>query len=382
MSTTHFERIDRPGRRQPRAPDKARIAPLRQRQWTDAERRLATRWTRDGHVDNGIATLRHFPALADAVLPYTRYLAEESTLRPRHRQLVILRVSWLCGNSALWATHAARAREADLNPAEIRRVAEGWDSPLWDPFEATLLQMADQIYRNASLDDAAWQALRERYEIRHLLDVIETATHFIALSMLYNSLGVEPDTDDRLPTDVVYRVRVPEPEPPLMHARVEPLSGTGFAVTRTFLHHLALNQPRVYRLHFINSLSPLSPRHREMLILRMGWNCRSEYEWAQHVGSVGRAREHGLEPMLIAEGAGAAGWTPLEKALLTAADELCRDTVVSDPTWAELSAVFDTPLLLTAMFTASTYWAMSASLNTIGVQLEPGNERFPALPTR
>ena len=38
-----------------------------------------------------------------------------------------------------------------------------------------------------------------------------------------------------------------------------------------------------------------------MLILRIGWNCQSEYEWAQHVGSVG-ARDYGLDPVRIAEG--------------------------------------------------------------------------------
>ncbi|HET9160924.1 MAG TPA: carboxymuconolactone decarboxylase family protein, partial [Caulobacteraceae bacterium] len=33
---------------------------------------------------------------------------------------------------------------------------------------------------------------------------------------------------------------------------------------------------------FILNGSSLPPRHREMLILRMGWLCQAEYEWAQH----------------------------------------------------------------------------------------------------
>ena len=31
----------------------------------------------------------------------------------------------------------------------------------------------------------------------------------------------------------------------------------------------------------------LAPRDREILILRIGWLCQAEYEWAQHV-RVGR----------------------------------------------------------------------------------------------
>jgi alkylhydroperoxidase family enzyme len=116
-----------------------------------------------------------------------------------------------------------------------------------------------------------------------------------------------------------------------------------------------------------------------MLILRTGWDCQSEYEWAQHVGSVGRARDHGLDPVKIAEGPTAAGWTPLEQAILRAADELYRDAAVSDSTWSALTARYDTGLLMSAIFTASSYRATSMALNAFGVQLEPVNERFPAL---
>src|SRR5262249_36564331 len=121
---------------------------------------------------------------------------------------------------------------------------------------------------------------------------------------------------------------------------------------------------------------------REMLILRMGWDCQAEYEWAQHVGSVGRAREHGLDPVNIAEGADAKAWDPFERAILRAADELYRDAMVSDKTWGELAQRFDTGLLMSAVLTSSSYRATSMSLNVMGVQLEPGNERFPKVSGR
>ena len=37
---------------------------------------------------------------------------------------------------------------------------------------------------------------------------------------------------------------------------------------------------------------------------------------------------------------------------------------------------------MSAVVTASAYRAISLSLNTYGVQLEPANERFPQLPAR
>jgi alkylhydroperoxidase family enzyme len=115
----------------------------------------------------------------------------------------------------------------------------------------------------------------------------------------------------------------------------------------------------------------------------MGWNCRAEYEWAKHVGSVGRARDQGLDPPKIAEGASASVWNPLERAILHASDELYRDGVVSDATWRALSETFDTGLIMSAIFTTADYRAISLSLNTYGVQLdETGDERLPQIPTR
>ena len=34
---------------------------------------------------------------------------------------------------------------------------------------------------------------------------------------------------------------------------------------------------------YVNRVSPLTPYFRELLILRIGWNCQAVYEWAKHV---------------------------------------------------------------------------------------------------
>src|SRR5450759_1150299 len=104
---------------------------------------------------------------------------------------------------------------------------------------------------------------------------------------------------------------------------------------------------------------------------------QSEYEWAQHVGSVGRAREKGLEPIAIAQGPTAPGWNPFEAALLTAADELYRDSFISERTWNALTARFDRPVLMNAVISAANYRMVSMALNALGVQIDPGDERFP-----
>src|SRR5207249_1486652 len=64
------------------------------------------------------------------------------------------------------------------------------------------------------------------------------------------------------------------------------------------------------------------PRDRELLILRTAWNCRSEYEWGQHVRiglAAGLAQE---EIDRVPAGPAAPGWSPFDAALLRAADAL------------------------------------------------------------
>jgi alkylhydroperoxidase family enzyme len=357
------------------------VAPLDESQWTEVHKQLVAKYVGGGRMDNGLRTLLNVPDLFNGVMPFTNYLSAESSLIPRHRELLILRAAWLCASHALWASHAERARSAGLSTADLRRVAEGPDAKGWEPIDVTLLQLVDQLFRNSSVTDATWRALSATYDEFHLMDAVETVNHFVMLSLLYNSLGVQPDAGarDLLPTNVPYWVTVPDREPPLRVARLEPLEGPGIAVGRTFRRYPKLSERWSPRQSFTNRVSKLQPRYRELLILRTGWNCRSEYEWAQHVGIVGRARDHGLDPPRIAEGPQAGVWNDLERLLLQAADELYRDSVVSDRTWNALTPMLDTELLVSAVYTASDYRAISMSLNAYGVQLEPGNEPFPTI---
>ena len=368
--------VSAPGNRQPRPPSAARIAPLPEADWT-AEQRAAVE--KSGRADPAVKTLVRLPALVQAVAPYTRYLTTESTLPPRVRHLLILRTAWLCGNDVLWSLHAS-----GLPAEERRRVAQGVSAPGWSEADKTLLKTADELFRLSSVTDATWGALSGAYDLHGVMDIVETVNHFTAISLLYNSIGiqVEDRAAARLPREVPYVIAPGVREPPLRQARVAPAEGTGIAVSRTLARHERMTAARQPRANFINRVSALTPRHREMLILRTGWDAQSEYEWAQHVGSVGRARDHGLDPVRIAQGPEAPGWDGFEQSILRAADELYRDSMVSDATWKALATRFDAPLLMSAVFTASSYRATSMVLNAFGVQLEPNDERFPKLPGR
>jgi len=132
----------------------------------------------------------------------------------------------------------------------------------------------------------------------------------------------------------------------------------------------------VWATYIIGSASTLPPRQRELLILRTGWLCHSEYEWGQHV-LVGKAA--GLTDAEIArikEGPEAPGWQPFDAMLLRAADELHKSAFITDATWAALSRQYSTKQLMDTVFTVGQYTMVSMALNTFGVQLDKGVDGF------
>ena len=370
---------DRPGRARPVRLMKPRILPLPEAQWTDVHRKLVAKYALDDRAGNAVKTLLNVPDLVDGTMPFQNYITRDSSLSPRHREILILRIGWLLNNDYVWSEHASVARRLGMTTDELRRIAQGPDPRGWDPFEATLLRLADELFRNSSVTDGTWKALAASYDLYHLMDAVMTVTDFTAMSLLYNSAGVQPDVDvtDHIPTDIPYRVVVPTREPALNVARVEPVEGRGIAIGRTFQRYPKLAEPRSSGSSYVNQRSKLDPRYRELTILRTGWDCQAEYEWAQHVGSVGRAREKGLDPLKIAGGPTASGWDPFEVVLLNAADELYRDSVISDRTWNQMAARFDGTMLMNAAITAANYRMVSMALNAFGVQIDPGDERMP-----
>ena len=147
-------------------------------------------------------------------------------------------------------------------------------------------------------------------------------------------------------------------------------------IFRTLAHHPDLMKRwMVFGGHVLGQ-STLSPRDREIAILRVGSRCRSGYEWSQHVRIALEAGLSEEEITRIHEGAAGAGWTEAERAILDATDELVADAFVSDATWARLASHYDTHQLIDFVFTVGQYNLVSMALNTLGVQLEDDASRL------
>ena len=141
------------------------------------------------------------------------------------------------------------------------------------------------------------------------------------------------------------------------------------------------NHPNLMRrwLVFGNHIlfkSERPPRERELAILRIGWLCQAEYEWAQHVVIARQCDITDEEIARLAVGPSAPGWAPHEVDLLQATDELHADAFISDETWKKLDAYWSREQIMDLVFTIGQYNLVSMALNSFGVQLEEGVEGF------
>lgn len=158
------------------------------------------------------------------------------------------------------------------------------------------------------------------------------------------------------------------------HARELLAQAGGAAAAATNIFTTLVRHPGLFRrwLPFGGKLlaGKLPPRDRELLILRTGWNCRSDYEWAQHVRIARAAGLSDDEIARVEQGADGDGWSTHDALLMAAADELHRDACLSDATWAALAERYDERQLIEVPMLVGHYHLVAYTLNSLGVQVE------------
>jgi alkylhydroperoxidase family enzyme len=153
------------------------------------------------------------------------------------------------------------------------------------------------------------------------------------------------------------------------------------------LHKILAHNPAAARAfgtlgQYLRHGTTLDARLRELVILQVGWQARSPYEWSHHV-KIGR--DFGVTDAdiagLIAESRGeASGLEPLARLCLRAAREL-HDGAIGPATFAELAGQLDPASLTDLVVTASFYCAVVRLLASFEIDVEPGYrpylEAFP-----
>lgn len=376
-------------------PTTARLAPLGPEDRNEAQRALLA--SRPDY--NIYKTLTHHLDFVRAFGSLAAFTLQGSSLPPSEREIMVLRMGWLCQSEYEWVQHARIATSATgLSDTDVRRIAQGPNAAGWSDFEAALMRMVDELRYDAIVSDTTWLALRARYSEQQMLEALVTAGLYLFVSMILNSLGVQldPGLQDRLPHDLPLPALAARPlAQRLAKPRIKALTGAEMTLEQhelakplvrnamvPNLYAMMANHPKLYGPYvafnnYVQGNVHLPPKVRELLILRTLWNIRTEHAWAHQVQAAKAAGVTDLEVARTTVGPSANGWSDEHAALLRAADELHRETFISDATWQTLLEYYDIKQMIDIICTVGGYAMSGLVINSLGIHLEPG---YPPMP--
>lgn len=124
----------------------------------------------------------------------------------------------------------------------------------------------------------------------------------------------------------------------------------------------------------------LTPRDREIAVLRVAWNSACAYEWGLHAWVARQVGMTDADLAAIPEGAGDPRWSPLESALISGVDALMATNRLPDAIWERLSAGLTPNQLIDYIYLTGQFTTIAWILNGLNLPPEPGVEPLPTHP--
>lgn len=178
-----------------------RIAPLADADISpDQEAALAPLLEGPAGVLNIFRTLAHAPDALKAFLTWGSYiLSKRNALPPREREIVILRIGYLCRSGYEWAQHIEIGKRVGLTADEIARIKTGES---FGDADGALIRACDELHARQFVSDSGWAALKSHFSEKQCMDVVFTAGQYTQVSMMLNTFGVQLDPGQTLDPDL------------------------------------------------------------------------------------------------------------------------------------------------------------------------------------
>lgn len=118
---------------------------------------------------------------------------DEGPVAIRDRELVIHRTTARCGAEYEWGVHVtAFARPLGLGDEWIRATVHAdADDPVWEPHQAALVRLCDELHDTQTISDALFAELRRHFSDEQILELVYTVGLYHTVSFLVNGLKLE-----------------------------------------------------------------------------------------------------------------------------------------------------------------------------------------------
>ena len=180
-----------------------RVAPVEESDWTEAQRAAIGKAKMDGRSLNIFKTLANHPGLAKRWMVFANHILGKSSISLRDREIVILRIGWLCKSGYEWGQHVVIGKECGMSDEEMEFIKQGAEAVHWQENEALLIKATDELHGDAFISNETWQGLCKYYNTQQIMDIVFTAGQYNLVSMALNTLGVQLDEGMTLDPDLV-----------------------------------------------------------------------------------------------------------------------------------------------------------------------------------
>jgi alkylhydroperoxidase family enzyme len=170
-----------------------RIPPVQKEHWTPDQKAILEPLERQKRLYNVFSTMANHPDLARDWLVFANHVLRKCTLPPRDREILILRIGWLCGAEYEWAQHVRIGKAVGLSDDDLKHIQQGPEAAGASQHDRLLLKAVDELHADSFIGDETWNALAASYDTRQLMDLVFAVGQYNLVSMALNSFGVQLD---------------------------------------------------------------------------------------------------------------------------------------------------------------------------------------------
>ena len=151
-------------------------------------------------IPPGVAPFALFTVLARDMRLFRRWTGASylgrGNLTVRQREIVIDRVTGICGSEYEWGLHVSFFREAaGFTGAELASLVHGGpDDPCWNAEEAGLIRLCDQLNATCDVDQPLWDQLKTFLTDMAILEAMIVGGSYRTVAYMTNALRLPLET--------------------------------------------------------------------------------------------------------------------------------------------------------------------------------------------
>ena len=153
-----------------------------------------------GSIRGPHSIMLHSPQLEEPVLALGNFFRNDSAVKSPERELAVITAAREKDCLFVWAAQVANGRRVGVREEAIACVRDRSDASKLDPDEAAIVSYVQQLFRKNRVDEATFDALKDRFGVHWLVEMTTLVGYYGMLAGVVNAVELPAPADsDQLP---------------------------------------------------------------------------------------------------------------------------------------------------------------------------------------